>query len=90
LDIQQQHMKTVKQLYARDMTKTTKLTMRMVTIYIQSIHARRVTNFLRLPVVELQVRSVQTDRWSAVHNVISCRVDCSINSNSIGLTNRRT
>jgi len=41
LDIQ--HMKTVKQLYARDMTKTTKLTMRLVTIYIQSINARRVT-----------------------------------------------
>ena len=41
LDIQ--HIKTVKQLYATDMTKTTKLTMRLVTIYIQSINARRVT-----------------------------------------------
>ena len=38
-----QHMKTVKQLNATDMTKTTKLTMRLVTIYIQSINARRVT-----------------------------------------------
>jgi len=37
-------MKTLKQLYARDMTKTTtKLTMRLDTIYIQSINARRVT-----------------------------------------------
>jgi len=31
LDIQ--HMKTVKQLYATDITKTTKLTMRLVTIH---------------------------------------------------------
>ena len=38
-----QHMKTVKQLYATDMTKTTKLTMRLVTICLQSINARRVT-----------------------------------------------
>jgi len=37
------NMKTIKQLYARDMTKTTKLTMRLVTIYIQSINARKVT-----------------------------------------------
>jgi len=36
-------MKTVKQLNATDMTKTTKLTMRLVTIYTQSINARRVT-----------------------------------------------
>jgi len=41
LDIQ--HMKTVKQLNATDMTKTTKLTMRLVTVYIQSINARRIT-----------------------------------------------
>ena len=34
-----QHIKTVKQLYARDMTKTTKLTMRLVTVYIQSMYA---------------------------------------------------
>ena len=38
-----QHMKTVKQLNATDMTKTTKLTMRLVTVYIQSINARTVT-----------------------------------------------
>ena len=41
LDIQ--HMKTVKQLNATDMTKTTKLTMRLVTICIQSNNARTVT-----------------------------------------------
>jgi len=41
LDIQ--HMKTIKQLYTRDMTKTTKLTMQLVTINIQSINARKVT-----------------------------------------------
>ena len=38
-----QHMKTVKQLNVTDMTKTTKLTMRLVIIYIQSINARTVT-----------------------------------------------
>ena len=37
-------MKTVKQLYATDMTKTTKLRMRLVTIYIQSINAKTVTS----------------------------------------------
>jgi len=41
LDIQ--HMKTVKQLNATDITKTTKLTMRLVTICIQPINARTVT-----------------------------------------------
>ena len=36
-------MKTVKQLNATDMTKTTALTMRLVTVCIQSISARTVT-----------------------------------------------
>ena len=42
-----QHMKTVKQLNVTDMTKTTKLTMRLVIIYIQSINARTVTTKTR-------------------------------------------
>jgi len=37
-------MKTIKQLYTRDMTKTTKLTMQLVTINIQSNQCQKSRN----------------------------------------------